>query len=328
MERVYKIIVLIIAVIIMTVIIYNVKNNSTVTVVEQEVKVDNLPEEFEGFTILQLTDLHSKTFGKDQVELIKLINGLNFDMVAITGDMQNRQDADYVPFIDMVDGIDNKKEIFYTPGNHGPMVYTDEYSFNSFVKSNVNNENKNSSEDLINSNNKNSNNEKFKTKERELTEVGVMLDNIGVKFLDEAYPIRRGNETLWVSELVYLDEFNKLTKGKDSEEDIKIAVTHYPMSEAVYEGDIGKKLGKYDLIVSGHYHGGQWRIPYVGGLFIPDLNESGFFPSQDRVSGLTEWGGFKQYVSKGIGAGGPIELLRFRLFNKPEINLIKLVRSS
>lgn len=310
LERVYKIIILVIVVIIVTVIIYNVENNSRVTVVEQEVKVDNLPEEFDGFTILQLADLHSKTFGENQIELIEIINNLNFDMIAITGDMENRQDPNSEPFINLLKGIDNKEEIFYTPGNHGPMVYTDEYSFNSFTESNRLN--------------KNHNNEIV---DRELTEVGIILKELGVKFLDEVHSIERGKEKLWVSELVYLDEFNELIESEYKEDNIKIAVTHYPMSKAVYEGSVGERLGEYDLIVSGHYHGGQWRIPYLGGLFIPDINGNGIFPSQERVSGLTEWGRFKQYVSTGIGAGGPIEMLRFRFFNKPEINLIKLVKA-
>lgn len=321
MERIYKVIILVVVVVIIYLIIYNVKNNSTVSVVNQEIKVDNLPGEFENFTILQLTDLHSKSFGENQEELLELINGLKFDMIAITGDMQNRQDLDCEPFINLVKGIYNNEDIFYTPGNHGPMVYTDEDTFNSFTKSSMNDENDGSIGELIGSKNKYS-----QIVERELTEVGVILKDLGVKFLDEAYPIKRGKETLWVSELVYLDKFNELTNGVGSEDDIKIAVTHYPMSEAVYEGDIGRRLGKYDLILSGHYHGGQWRMPGIGGLFIPDLNESGILPSQERVSGLTEWGGFKQYVSRGIGAGGSIELLRFRFFNKPEINLITLVK--
>lgn len=294
-----------------TVIIYNIIVNKSVSVVIQEIEVENLPKEFEGFTILELADLHSKNFGKKQENLLKIINGLKFDMIAITGDMQNRQDKNYKPFITLLEGIDNKNDIFYTPGNHGPMVYKDEVSFNSFIKSNVDKEKVNKNNDI---------------KERELTDVGVKLKELGVKFLDKAYEIKKGNEILWVSELVYFDEFSKLTKGKYNEEDIKIGITHYPMSKSVYEGDEGKKLGKYDLILAGHYHGGQWRIPYIGGIFIPDLNQNGWFPSKERVSGLTEWGGFKQYVSRGIGAGGPLDIFRFRFFNKPEINLIKLVR--
>lgn len=294
-----------------TVIIYNVIVNKSVSVVTKEIEIDNLPEEFEGFTILQLADLHSKNFGKNQENLLNIINELKFDIIAITGDMQNRQDENYNPFITLLEGIDNKKDVFYTPGNHGPMVYKDEISFNSFIKTDVDKEKVNKNKNI---------------KERELTDVGIKLKELGVKFLDKAYEVKRGNEVLWLSELVYSDEFSKLTKGKDDEEDIKVAITHYPMSKLVYEGDGGKKLGKYDLILAGHYHGGQWRIPYIGGLFIPDLNQNGLFPSQERVSGLTEWGGFKQYVSRGLGAGGPLAMFRFRFFNKPEINLIKLVK--
>lgn len=360
MKKVMKIGVSVFVIVILTfVIIYNYINNSSVKVVNEEIEIDNLPKEFEGFTILQLTDLHGKRFGDKQEELLKLINGLDFDIVAVTGDMQNRQDEDYEPFIDLIKGINNK-EIFYTPGNHGPMVYTDEDTFNSFTRStmsgnnnskglldkNNNNDNsvnkENTSNDIKSNDDKKIRNDKNKDNidksndlsdssnnqknNKELTKAGLEMKNLGVKFLDEAYQIKRGDKTLWVSELVYANEFKELTDDKYKDSDIKLALTHYPMSEWVYEGDVGKKLGKYDLILAGHYHGGQWRVPFIGALFIPDLNESGILPSQDRVSGLTTWGGFKQYVSRGIGAGGPIKLMRFRLFDKPEINIIKLVK--
>lgn len=356
MKRVMKIgVSVFIIVILIFVIIYNYINNSTVKVVNQEIEIDNLPEEFEGFTILQLTDLHGKSFGDKQEDLLKLINGLDFDIVAVTGDMQNRQDEDYEPFIDLLKGIDNK-EIYYTPGNHGPMVYTDEDTFNSFAKSTMSGnskglvDKKNTSGNLVNkeniikqneSNKKNeSNNDKKdnidttnnttgsnnENTKREFTEAGLEMNKLGVKFLDKAYPIKRNNKTLWISELVYSSEFKDLTNGSYNDGDLKLALTHYPMSQWVFEGDVGTKLGKYDLIIAGHYHGGQWRIPFIGALFIPDLNESGIMPSQDRVSGLTNWSGFKQYVSRGIWASGPFKLLRFRLFDKPEINIIKLVK--
>ncbi|MGL5085868.1 MAG: metallophosphoesterase [Clostridium sp.] len=317
--------IVLIMVILILVTIYNYKNNRSVNVVTQVIEIDDLPSEFEGFTILQLTDLHGKSFGNKQEKLLKLINGLDFDIVAITGDMQNRQDEDYEPFIDLIKGIDSK-DIYYTPGNHGPMVYNDEDTFNSFTKSSMsgNNDNKGIVNKTIS---KNELTNKENIEERELTHAGIEMKNLGVKFLDKCYSIKRENKTLWVSELVYLEEFKDLSKGKYKDNDIKIALTHYPMSKAVYEGDEAKKLGKYDLILAGHYHRGQWRIPYIGGLFIPDLNENGIFPSQDRVSGLTNWGGYKQYISGGIGAGGPVKLLRFRFFNKPEINIIKLVKS-
>lgn len=320
-RRIKQVSIVLIIVILILVTIYNCINNSSVNVVTEVIEIDDLPSEFEGFTILQLTDLHGKSFGHKQEKLVKLINKLDFDIVAITGDMQNRQEEDYEPSIDLIKGIDNK-EIFYTPGNHGPMVYTDEDTFNSFTKSSMSGNNDNKG--IVNKNELRNKENRVK---RELTKPGMEMNNLGVKFLDKSYSIKRGDKTLWVSELVYLEDFKDLSKGKYRSGDIKLALTHYPMSKSVYEGKESKKIGKYDLILAGHYHGGQWRIPYIGGLFIPDLNENGILPSQDRVSGLTNWGGYKQYVSVGIGAGGPIKLLRFRFFNKPEIDLIKLVKS-
>lgn len=322
MSKGWRTMILISTGIIIAAIIYNSINNYNVKVVTQEIEIEDLPYEFQGFTILQFTDLHGKSFGENQERLISVINGLEFDIIGITGDMQNRQDNDYEPFIKLIEGIDDKENIFYTPGNHGPMVYKHEVDFNSFTNNNIYEE----SELNIHNNEDNKQDYENEIVEKELTDVGLEMKELGVKFLDEVYSIKRGNERLWISELIYEDEFKKLSKNEYNEEDIKLAFTHYPMSKAVYEGDTGKKLGKYDLITAGHYHGGQWRLPFVGGLFIPDLNESGIFPAQDRVSGLTEWGGFKQYVSTGVGAGGPLEILRFRFFNKPEINLIKLIR--
>lgn len=159
-----------------TVIIYNIIVNKSVSIVTQEIEIENLPKEFEGFTIFQLADLHSKSFGQNQENLLKIINGLNFDMISITGDMQNRQDENYKPFITLIEGIDNKKDIFYTSGNNGPMIYKEEVSFNSFIKNNVDKEKVNKNNDI---------------KERELTDVGVKLKALGVKFLDKAYEIKK-----------------------------------------------------------------------------------------------------------------------------------------
>lgn len=58
----------------------------TVKVKRYTVQVNNLPHAFRGFTILQLSDLHSKRFGKQQKDLAGLIRQQSFDLVALTGD--------------------------------------------------------------------------------------------------------------------------------------------------------------------------------------------------------------------------------------------------
>lgn len=70
-----------------------------------------------------------------------------------------------------------------------------------------------------------------------------------------------------------------------------------------------------DLALSGHAHGGQFRLPFVGGLVAPN---QGLFPKYD--SGLYTEGNTNMIVSRGIGNS----ILPFRFNNRPEVILIEL----
>ena len=72
----------------------------------------------------------------------------------------------------------------------------------------------------------------------------------------------------------------------------------------------------YDLVLCGHAHGGQWRIPFTGiGLFAPG---QGKFPKY--TAGLHEKGGTKMIISRGLGNSE----FPLRLFNRPEIIIIEI----
>ena len=98
--------------VILIIVIYNVFDNNRIKVVEQEVKVVDLPEEFEGFKILQIADLHGKTLGKNQKRLLKKMNAIDYDMIAICGDMMDRHTEDTKPFFDILDGLEIRKIFF------------------------------------------------------------------------------------------------------------------------------------------------------------------------------------------------------------------------
>ena len=77
---------------------------------------------------------------------------------------------------------------------------------------------------------------------------------------------------------------------------------------------------KYDmhLVLTGHAHGGQFRLPFVGGLIAPN---QGFFPKYD--AGLYTEGDTNMLVSRGIGNS----ILPFRVNNRPEVILVELQHS-
>lgn len=74
-----------------------------------------------------------------------------------------------------------------------------------------------------------------------------------------------------------------------------------------------------DLVVSGHGHGGVVRLPFTDGLVSTDRT---FFPSY--TAGLYEKNGSTLFVTRGLGNTGP----SFRLFNRPEVALLTLVRTN
>ena len=70
-----------------------------------------------------------------------------------------------------------------------------------------------------------------------------------------------------------------------------------------------------DLVLSGHMHGGQFRVPYLGGLYAPS---QGFFPEYD--AGLYTKDGTEMIISRGLGNS----LFPFRINNRPEIIVAEL----
>ena len=78
--------------------------------------------------------------------------------------------------------------------------------------------------------------------------------------------------------------------------------------------------GKFDLILSGHAHGGQWRIPKIldQGLYAPD---QGIFP--DYTTGMYVYGDTVHIISTGLAK--PLRMIFIpRIFNRPEFSVINI----
>lgn len=300
--------------------IYTVWDNNRIKVVEQDIVIDNLPDTFEGYKILQITDLHEKEFGENQEKLIEKINAIDYDSIVFTGDMLLVADStNYVPIYELLDGINNKEHALFVPGNSDPLTYVYRLD-NKMIK-------------------------------HEFIEG---LEERGVKLLESIYSVREGDYYLHfvdfeVSTLdtrkraaiptgeklanyvrhhnQLLDEITKLDTTTQS--DVLIGLNHYPVVDAKIDQLMNNQnnvFRDYDLIMAGHYHGGQFRLPFIGALFVPEpyYDHGGLFPPKDRVKGLWEYKKTKQYVSAGLGSSQTVSFLKFRFLNTPEINILTL----
>lgn len=242
---------------------------------------------FKGFKILQLSDLHNKSFGNNNNRLVKKIIGENPDIIVMTGDMVNAKDNDFEVFINLAEQISKSFDVYYIVGNH--------------------------EQDL--------NEDKRKILMDKLSEIGIrVLDN-------EKVTISRGAESinlygLWFNLRYYKDLKNEYTKdvffgtkqiqsilGDLDTDSYNILLTHNPLYADTYSN------WGADLTLSGHIHGGMIRIPFVGGLLSPERE---FFPEYD--AGKYQVNGKILIVNRGLGNGD----FGIRVFNPPEISVIML----
>jgi predicted MPP superfamily phosphohydrolase len=306
---------------------YGVVDKQRVVIVGQQVEIQGLPEELAGFTLLQSSDLHGKYFGAAQESLLAKINQADYDMLATTGDISDGYVLDSQPFWDLLDGIQNKEHTFYVGGNTGPWGLE---TFHGGLTADI------------------------------LTPDGKELEARGIHSLDKRNSIQLGESRIWVGEFWLVDltdpalqcrvfqakagrsctltstksffqsavEYSQqliADLAKIGPSDTQIGITHNPFSiDSV--SDMPKIDPSYDLVLTGHYHAGPICLPLIGTNCILDGASEirGFFPEQDKVSGLRDWGDFQQYVSRGLGSSSSIDLLNLGLFDAPETNLITL----
>ncbi len=328
-KLVLTIMVLCLAACVISTAIYTIIDNHRFVVIEEEIPITHLPELFEGFKILQITDLHGSYFGENQAELIKTINSLEYDMIAFTGDMSSKQiksnpKQSIQAILDLINGIEGDAPMFWVDGNWGPSTMTEICQIFS----------------------------------GSLTPTGEIIKESGVTLLTQPITLIRGDDRIWVTPMLsatsfkcYQDEldlndiaineikqkalenaiadYNELKNNGE----VKILLHHYPFPTNLSDLQI-EALDHldYNLILAGHYHGGQIRLPLIGALFVPSnrtgIGNTGLFPRQSDVKGMNYFGSVPQYISAGLGSSNILPLLNFRLFNTPEINIITLIQSS
>lgn len=287
-------------------------NNQRVVIDNVILNNSKLPSSFEGYRILQITDLHGKSFGKKQEKLVELIKKQKYDLMLFTGDYITDESDDLTALEDLLKGLREHGDKYYILGN------ADE---------------DNSIAPLVEGN-----------------RVNDLFAKYGVKPLYPGVGIAKGNETIWLKTNPYVgvneisrkipqelvtakEEFDK--KYAAAVHPFTIEVSHRP-TEIDFEdenfqdyrtrilGETDKEWIDWDLSINGHTHGGQISLPFIGPLYAPN---HGFFPGKVNVVGVHSANGHTQYVCPGLGVSGS-KFARFRFFSTPAVGLITLKKNN
>ena len=258
-----KTIIFILIIMIFSVIYYFLQLN-WISATTHIVYLDDLPKEFDGYKIVQLTDLHNKEFGSENERLVKKINEIQPDMIVMTGDMlTNTRDVanNGDVLIKLLENLNKNYPIYYVTGEHEEGLYyedTNKYQIEG------------TKEDY----------------EETLSQLGVTVLN------DERTTVTRQDAKINLYGLKYdFSEDIQIEErlGKPNKDEVNILLSHSPFYFDEY-ADWGA-----DLIFSGDTHGGMIRLPIIGGV----ISTEGFFPEYD--GGLFDRENSIMIVSRGLG---------------------------
>jgi len=254
--------------------------NTSIGITEYGIESGNLPADFDGFKIAQISDLHNAAFGKNQRWLLSAIKKSSPDIIAVTGDLIDSRHTNIQNAMNFINEAVKIAPVYYVTGNHEART------------------------------------EKYVLLKEQMEGAGVfMLDN-------KNFSLNKGKSSILIVGLADPSFLNSGKSSSEAEIDTRLkeitASGKYTMllSHRPEFFDIYAKNG-VNLVLSGHAHGGQIRLPFIGGLFAPN---QGFFPKYSK--GIYEEDQTKVVVSRGLGNS----LFPVRINNCPELVLITLRR--
>lgn len=268
---------LVIALILGGILLYNWQLNKNFITTFYSVTVD---KPVEDLRIVELSDLHLREYGADNAELVQKVRNLAPDIIAVAGDMNIDENTDYSSVLSLMRQLVEIAPVYYAPGNH---EWGARFS--------------NGSNSLFDD-----------------------IEATGVHWMDGTYEdveingskLRIGGFFEWPGAQLERENSKAVANALNGETNdlsntCTILICHCP--EVLYTS-----LADYqfDLVLSGHVHGGQVRIGSHG-LWS---TSQGFLPKY--TSGVRTLGKSQVVISRGLGDSEPYP----RIFNQPELVVV------
>ena len=281
MKKLNKKMVLIVSILVILCLgIWTLWGNTALEVNEYEIVSDRIQQGFDGFRIAQVSDLHNAEFGEGNEKLIELLSQTDPDMIVITGDVIDSRHTDIEIALEFARQAIKIAPVYYVSGNHEARISEYEDLKTGLVKAGT----------VI-----------LENQKVQITREGESITIMGID--DPSF-----QEDYLFGDAVSVTS-SALSEIQNESDRYTVLLAHRPELFETYV-DAG-----VDLVFSGHAHGGQFRLPFVGGLVAPN---QGFFPEYD--AGLFSEGSTTMIVSRGVGNS----IIPIRFNNRPEIVVAEL----
>ncbi len=257
------------------VVLFCIWQNNDITITEISFYSQELPPGFEGYRVVQISDLHNKSFGQQQKRLYQAVAALQPDLIVCTGDLVDSRRPDLEPVLELARQLTALAPVYAVSGNHEARLPNYE------------------------------------------SEIAPALTAAGVVVLDDRQVVleRQGSQLglLGLSDPDfgrYQDMTSQIQQlAAANGQTFSLLLCHRPEYASCYQ------QAGVDLVFCGHAHGGQFRLPGLGGLFAPG---QGFLPRY--TAGAYSLDATTMVVSRGLGNS----LFPLRLGNRPDVVLVTL----
>lgn len=255
--------------------------NTSIQTTVISISSEKIPKSFNRFTIAQVSDLHNAEFGTHQSRLLHAIKSVSPDFIAVTGDLIDSDHTDVAKAMEFINGAVEIAPVYYVTGNHE--AWSGQY---------------------------------VQLKQQMLKAGVVILNDEGtaIKYNGSSVRLLGLNDPDFTStddsyESAAMIDMKLKAMLRENDE-YTILLSHRPELFDVYAAN------KIDLVLSGHAHGGQVRLPFIGGLVAPN---QGFFPNY--TEGMYKRKSTNMVVSRGLGNS----IIPVRINNRPELVVITLI---
>lgn len=256
------------------------RENNQIDTTAVTIQSEKLPAAFNDYKIVQIADLHGKSFGSKQQRLLKKVRKLQPDVILMTGDLiDSRRNGEEEALL-LMKQLTPDYPVYFVTGNH-------EVRLNLTILPKL---------------------EQLGVTVLRNTSVPLERDGQFIELLGIDDP----TTTRWSEGLQEPDGIRKsLDQAQSTAEPraFQLLMAHRPEYLPLYAER------KVDLVLSGHAHGGQIRLPFTDGMYAPG---QGFFP--ELTAGQHTMENTRLIISRGLGNS----LFPFRIFNHPELIVVTL----
>ncbi len=263
------------------ILIYLYNQNTNLKETEYLIISHKLPKSFNGYKIAHISDFHNTNSKRVKTQIIESLNHNRPDIIVITGDLIDSRRTNILNAKEFLKSIVKIAPVYYVFGNHESRLYDVQNLINEAQAVGVN---------------------VLRNMSAKVAKQSEMIEFLGLD--DPAFyiPLENNCEIRQKTDNV----LKTVAKQSDS---FKILLIHRPELLDIYE-----KYG-FDLVFTGHAHGGQIRLPLIGGIIAPG---QGMFPKYTK--GIYKNGKTQMILSRGIGNSK----FPFRINNRPEIIIATL----